>query len=408
MEEYCSIHTTCKIVYPNSSRGLMFVGGYCPKCREEKTRNDLVVKQHESDRLQKEMFEDRRRWEKEEEQESQYLRAGLLEFDTEFQEEWASVVGLRDSYSEAWEEATRITRDLVSEFASRLRAGELPEEHIQSAGEKFSIGSIQKALEGIESDVFRYSYNRVQRLNVAGGIPRLYWSLQVYLEEDAFLEQELPASGKYLMMTGVFCLLMGITCNSLCDSSLDPNRSSFASAVFIWPAILFTFAFFLKFIRRRKVDSRNKKVRDTLHQFADVLTEYILGREPGKGVSPKAVFRTSTDKIYSFLKKKYMRWAFENPGKSGQGRKLHTLVCVETSCETTGELKDVYDQVENEYKYMRDTVREVGLEIHEGTRVPARMKAKKIELLRCPSCGGPLADDGKKECYYCGSKFRMI
>lgn len=408
MDQYCSVHPTTKIVYPNSAGGLMFVGGYCPKCREEKARNDLYVRQQERNRLQTEMFENRRQWEKEQEQERQYLQTGLLEFNSEFQDEWASVVSLCDSYSEIWKEVTQVRKDLASEFSDRLSSGDLPEELVQSAGEEFSIATIQKALEGIESDVFIHSYNKVQRSNVARSIPRLYWSLKAFLERDVFYEKDLPSGGKYFLITGVLLLLMGVTCNSLCDSSLDPNVSSFASVLFVWPAILFTLIFSIKFIHRHQVDSRNRKVRKVLCRFAGVLTEYILGEEPGQKVSPERVFKASANKMYSYLKTKYQKWAFENLSESEQGGTLHNLVCEVASCESTGQLKDVYDQVESEYMYMRDTIRKVGWEIHEGIRVPARMKARKIELLRCPSCGGPLADDGKKECYYCGSKFRMV
>ena len=404
MEEYCPKHPGVKI---ERQGRYMYAGAYCPKCSEEKAQQKQLMRQHESTRRVLQEHEENRLWDKEQERERQYLQTGLLEFNYEFQEEWASVVGLRDSFSEIWEEATQISTFLEMEFSMNLSAGELPEEHLRSAEEKFAIGSIQKALEGIESEVFRYTYNRIQRLNVAKGIGRLYRSLKVYQEKNAFFEKKLPSSGKYFLMTGVICLLMGVTCSSACGSSLDPNRTSFASVVFTWPAILFTLIFLFKFIRRQEVYSRNKKVRKILNRFTDVLTEYILGKEPGDGASPEAVFKASSRKIQNFLKKQYMKWAFENPSKSEQGGKLHTLVCVESSCETTKELKDVYDQVEKQHAYMRDKIREVGLEIHRGIRVPARMKASKIELLRCPSCGGPLADDGNKECYYCGSKFRM-
>lgn len=117
------------------------------------------------------------------------------------------------------------------------------------------------------------------------------------------------------------------------------------------------------------------------------------------------LLRISFFSIKDRFRQEYFKEIVIPDSHSSGGTEAYSQLVEAGNYNNLDEFTNAVSEYEAKYAYMKSAIIEVGEEIHNGHRVPSRMEKKRIELIKCPSCGGPLAKDRSTACHYCGSQF---
>jgi len=350
--------------------------------------------------------------EQEKESERLYLRNGLPEFDSSFQEEWENTASV---YTKLTKISTRIkeisTKALSKEFSEILSQGLLSQDIVSMADAEFGYSEYKERVGEIHTAIITSStYSEKEPVNPSKSSYELYRALREYASDDLLEYAEVPSSGKGFLVASVLLVILGATCNSACGTTTELAKASFFTVVFFWPAILSALIFIIKIFKRRTMTAKNDVLLHSKTELSKLLAKHILGDSiklsDDIDVSSSRVLSAAAKELYSFFWSEFLPSVVTPNSESASGKDIYNIITTETEYKTFSEFDESYNSIKSHYEYMKREIMRIGLEIHEGHRVPTSIKSHKIQLLRCPSCGGPLATSSSTKCYYCGSVFR--
>ena len=123
------------------------------------------------------------------------------------------------------------------------------------------------------------------------------------------------------------------------------------------------------------------------------------------GATPCDTIQKAHRTLEEIIWNEYCYESISYSSNSAIGRKIHEIASCDEVYQNYDAFIEDYNNVDNYFDYMRNKIISIGEEISEGIRVPSRFKSKRIQLLRCPSCGGPLAKGESTKCHYCDAEF---
>ncbi len=160
-----------------------------------------------------------------------------------------------------------------------------------------------------------------------------------------------------------------------------------------------------RLLKRRKLalvsmKKLNKLEIDTRKKYRSLILS-IMGIS-GPGTSD-AQFNHALSIIEPFYWSEIKKMCVKKDSACDQGKKLYYYQVNGGPASELKKKRVEHERAMQHRNHMRDVVRQVGLEIHLGERVPRHSRRNLIQVMNCPNCGGPLPKDGSRSCYYCDS-----
>jgi len=231
---------------------------------------------------------------------------------------------------------------------------------------------------------------------------KLHNILHKYRKYEAYSIQEPKSNGRNLIIASVIMVLLGVVCSSSC--SVHAKASLYL--LFI-PAGFFFLLSMLKRSQHKRDIARNENLQEaflTLKELVNNLSGTAPTNEDICSIAPTANLYISMNRIRTALLNTHIDYGLQLLSSESMKILLDTINQQGDFC-TMHEFMVARKTLHIHYDYMKTRIVTTGKSVINGEKIPSRYKETKIRLLRCPSCGGPLANDGRSECYYCGSKF---
>lgn len=381
--------------------------------RAHALQEDLINEQQETRaRIEKQALEAREKEEKK--LERKFIQEGIVEFENDFQAEWNHVAMKFHNLASRNTRIHEILTEMFSqEFYNAIVEEKLSNSLVSQVDVLYNIDQIRSELNENHEVISQNTNKIVKWQNLGKNTNRLINVLNHYIGSELYTNGTPPKGATTPALLALGFGILGVACTSTCGSSVEVIRASFTSVVFFWPAILCAIIALIKGIRRSKFCEKQKNLNIAFNNLAKTLSGKILGTEWN---SDAKVRLGKYDALIRSLRsaEKQIRDAYIQPyilenvvadSHSEGGREIYGIVTEGGEFSELDDFINALDEYTAKHEYMKLKIIEVGEEIHNGHRVPNRMKEKRIQLIRCPACGGPLAKDGATRCHYCGSDF---
>ena len=410
--------------------------GECPRCasenqskriqaklvEEQQVTNQLMQQAHAENRaLQQKLISEqeatrtllqRQEAEQNSQREREKIQVGILEFEDDFQEEWNHVAKRFKQLNSKKEEVDAIIDSKLSkEFTRDFKEENLPEIVTQEANTIVDVGSYLDKIIEYDEVISKHSNKLEEDIKHNCSANSLGNIIAQYINRKAYTNGVTPGGGGAgaMYFFASICLIATIT-------SVSGNDGANSSAAITFGVLGFLFLLIGLMLSgsRRKAIEKQRRLDETFNAIASILSPRFLGKDwkfsdEVLGHNYKnldSLLRVAFYSIKDAHRMPYYNEMISENSPSSSGREVYSVIT--GSGDLTGGYYDflnMYGEYESKHSYMRDAIIEVGDDIQNGHRVPSSMKKRRIALMKCPSCGGPLAADSSKTCHYCGSSF---
>ncbi len=414
--------------------------GSCPRCESEAKNNQLQITlireqqeanriathaNKENQRLQEKLISEQQatrsllenqKQEMQTKRNQEMIKAGIVEFESDFQYEWNRV-------AKKYKKLLRIQREIDSLISSRLElefqeaftTAKLPATITTEVDAIYDLDGHRNELNQIHKSIDAYSSCQFQFNDPGNNANKLALLLRDYINNKAYADIKMPDCAVPLVISSVSLLFFLSRLFILTFDKHYMYETNFrilaigSGIVGIWSL----------FVALRKIKRKNQilKKRTSARLGFDKLATYLSGEilkikwEGTEKVTHgffkdlDVVLRSSFNVLKENLRSRYSYTMIAKDSPSPTGRELYSVLNTEDRFSSLEDFENSLGEYAVKFQYMKKAIIEIGEEIQEGHRVASRMKKKRIELMKCPACSGPLAKDGTSSCHYCGNQF---
>lgn len=405
--------------------------GVCSRCEKEKRSNrlqeELVEEQRhanqltqeanaESQRLQRDLiseqqatraFLEKQDVELKERRQKELLQVGIVEFEGEFQDEWNRVAKKHKQLSEL----DKITYALVNnklskEFTEDFATERISDDLVSQIDLQYKFKRQSKKLSAINDDIAVNSKQSIEWSEWEINTNNFANVLKQYEATKAYYNGNIGYGGLFTLLLGVLFLFASV------GNTSNYGYTSNSLFLYIITSILLGIGTIL-FLNRRVATKKQRNLNTAFKKLAELISEkYLFEKWDGALETGKFdKLDNLMNKVSHILEESYRQGYYNEKialnSSSESASEIFLLISESEQYYSLNEFDNAVGEYSSKFKYMRKAIMDVGEEIHNGHRVPSIMRKKRIELMKCPACGGPLAKDGNSRCHYCGNEFKM-
>jgi len=348
--------------------------------------------------------------------EREKLRVGLLEFEDDFQEEWHHVA---KQYKLLKERKTHVdfilNSRLSEEFTLDFKNGNLPEVVCQEVNENLDISQLIEEFNENFKTIVKHSKKSLHDIKLADSANSLANVIAALVNRKAYYNGSLPDNGGCIMTFAVPLLILAFLAVIGMLTGIISDEVIIFGIYLCVPGPVLLYLAIKKITKHKAAIEKQRRLDNAFNRTASLLSPKFRSAiwADSKAVvnhdfrSLDSILRGAFFNIKEAHRASYYNAMITQGSPSSAGREIYSSISDLDKVSGIDDFFNLFREYEAQYSYMREAIIEVGEDILNGHRVPCRMKKKRIALMKCPSCGGPLAKDSSSQCPYCGSTFRM-